>query len=335
MSDVVQSHSQSVVDFSPRTFGELMEFATLLAASNLVPKDYIGKKENIIVAVQWGHEIGLKPMQALQNIAVINGRPALWGDAMLAIVLASPLCKDVVEYFEGEGPKRTAVCIAKRHGREDKIQRFSFEDARTAGLATKQGPWSQYPPRMLQLRARGFALRDQFADVLRGLPVAELVLESVTRDMGPAEVVPPASITHSRTESVKRKMKRSEKPEGDCAVATLDEVLAAITRAQSADELAAAGELAAKLRTDEEKEIARTAYADKMAAARASARGDSLFDDGEITYAYVMDRIAHAATADELNDAHDLVRFVPDEQQRKELTEAGQARATSIVGEQA
>ncbi|WP_249214511.1 hypothetical protein [Burkholderia cenocepacia] len=114
-------------------------------------------------------------------------------------------------------------------------------------------------------------------------------------------------------------------------MATLDEVLAAITRAQSADELAAAGELAAKLRTDEEKEIARTAYADKMAAARASARGDSLFDDGEITYAYVMDRIAHAATADELNDAHDLVRFVPDEQQRKELTEAGQARATSSL----
>ncbi|MEB2499558.1 hypothetical protein [Burkholderia cenocepacia] len=332
MSDVVLSNNQPIVDFSPRTFGELMEFATLLANSNLVPKDYIGKKENIVVAVQWGNEIGLKPMQALQNIAVINGRPALWGDSMLAIVLASPLCKDVVEYFEGEGMQRTAVCIAKRNGREDKTQRFSFDDARTAGLLDKQGPWKQYPPRMLQLRARGFALRDQFADVLRGLPMAELVLESTTRDMGPADVVTPELPSHSRTESVKRKMKRTEPVDVEPTAPTLDDVLAAIGRAQTADELSAAGELAAKLRTSEEKDIARTAYADKMASARAAERGDSLFDDGAITYAYVMDRITRATAADDLNDAHDLIRFVPDEQHRKELTEAGHARAVELAG---
>ncbi|QUN44672.1 hypothetical protein KEH56_36495 [Burkholderia cenocepacia] len=211
MSDVVQSHNQSVVDFSPRTFGELMEFATLLAASNLVPKDYIGKKENIIVAVQWGNEIGLKPMQALQNIAVINGRPALWGDAMLAIVLASPLCKDVVEYFEGEGPKRTAVCIAKRHGREDKIQRFSFEDARTAGLADQARPVVAVSAAYVAASRAGFcsarsicrcAARPACRRTCTGIRYAR---HGTGRSCSAG-----IDFTHSRTESVKRKMKRSE-----------------------------------------------------------------------------------------------------------------------------
>jgi hypothetical protein len=46
-------------------------------------------------------------------------------------------------------------------------------DAKRAGLAGKSGPWSQYPERMLALRARGFALRNAFADALRGLITAE------------------------------------------------------------------------------------------------------------------------------------------------------------------
>ena len=52
---------------------------------------------------------------------------------------------------------------------------FSAEDAKRAGLAGKSGPWTQYPDRMMQLRARAFALRDTFADKLRGINVREEV----------------------------------------------------------------------------------------------------------------------------------------------------------------
>jgi hypothetical protein len=41
-----------------------------------VSKDYGGQPEDIMVALQLGSEVGLRPMEALQNIAVINGRPA-------------------------------------------------------------------------------------------------------------------------------------------------------------------------------------------------------------------------------------------------------------------
>ncbi len=160
--------------FTPQTMTEAMEFSERLSNSQMVPKNYQGKPTDILVAMQWGFEIGLAPMQALQNISVINGKPSVYGDAAMALVQASPVCEDVEEYFEGEGtPNPIAVCIAHRKGRKPVTAKFSVEDAKRAGLWGKQGPWSAYPKRMLQMRARGFALRDAFPDVLKGLITAE------------------------------------------------------------------------------------------------------------------------------------------------------------------
>jgi len=57
------------------------------------------------------------------------------------------------------------------------LGQFSMADAARAGLKGKSGPWQQYPQRMLQMRARGFALRDAFPDVLRGLISAEVAMD--------------------------------------------------------------------------------------------------------------------------------------------------------------
>lgn len=159
--------------FAPTTITEAMEFSKMLSESQMVPKQYQGKPQDIMVCVQWGMEIGLAPLQALQNIAVINGKPSVYGDAAMALVQASPVCEDVQEFFEGEGGELTAVCVATRKGRKPVIAKFSVNDAKRAGLWAKQGPWSAYPKRMMQMRARGFALRDAFPDVLKGLITAE------------------------------------------------------------------------------------------------------------------------------------------------------------------
>jgi hypothetical protein len=181
-----------LVDLSPKSLDEAMKLADMLAASSIVPKDFVGKPGNIIVAIQWGAEVGLKPMQAMQGIAVVNGRPTIWGDAALALVLASPVCKDVLEFYEGDGDDYKAVCIAQRHGKEDKRQEFSIKDAKAAGLFGKQGPWTQYRDRMLQMRARSFGLRDQFADVLKGMSIREEVSDftHIEKDITPAKQTP-------------------------------------------------------------------------------------------------------------------------------------------------
>ena len=172
-------------DLSPQTFDQALTFSQYLADSDMVPKDYKGKPGNCLIAMQWGAEVGLKPLQALQNLAVINGRPALWGDSVIAIVRGSPLCEYVIETDDGQ----TATCKVKRRGEPEQIRTFSMVDARAAGLAGRQGPWTQFPKRMRQMRARAFALRDVFPDVLRGLPVAEEVMD-LPKDMGQAHELP-------------------------------------------------------------------------------------------------------------------------------------------------
>jgi len=171
---------------APQSIDEAIRFAEIMSKSNLVPKDFSGNVGNILVAVQWGMELGLQPMQAMQNIAVINGRPSLWGDAVIALVKSSPACEYVVE----ETSDDAAVCRVKRHGEPEQSRTFTKADALKAGLLNKQGPWTQYPKRMLQMRARSWALRDVFPDVLRGMPIAEELQDMPTeKDMGSAVVV--------------------------------------------------------------------------------------------------------------------------------------------------
>jgi hypothetical protein len=156
------------------SFEDAFRFSKMVASSEFAPKDFRGKPESCMLAIQHGSEVGLSPMQSLQSIAVINGRPTIWGDAALALVQSSPVCEYVREFTEGEGDGLVAVCEAKRKGYpQPTVVRFSMADAKRAGLAGKTGPWSSYPARMCALRARGFALRNAFADALRGLITAE------------------------------------------------------------------------------------------------------------------------------------------------------------------
>ena len=162
--------------FEPATFGELVEFSKIVARSDVVPKAFKGKPDDVLVAIQMGAELGLKPLQSLQNVAVINGRPSLWGDAMLALVITHRDCIDVRETTDPDG---TARCVVMRRGRDPVERTFSDADAKAAGLDRKEGPWQQYRGRMKQLRARGFALRDAFPDALRGVSMAEEVRDEV------------------------------------------------------------------------------------------------------------------------------------------------------------
>ncbi len=166
----------------PQTFDQLVTFAEMAAQSDLMPKDYRGKPANIMIAVQLGSELGFAPMQALTSISVINGRPAVWGDGMIGLCRQSPICEDIQESIAGEGDAMVATCIAKRRGSSPVTSRFSVADAKKAGLWGKQGPWQQYPARMLQNRARGFCLRDAFPDLLRGLKTVEELRDTPADD---------------------------------------------------------------------------------------------------------------------------------------------------------
>lgn len=156
----------------PNSINEAMQMAEMLSKSQMVPKSYQNRPNDTLVAMMMGSELGLNPIQAIQNIAVINGKPAIYGDALLALVQNHPKFGGHEEHFDDK--TMTATCTVWRRG-EDKQHSVSFSqaDAQQAGLWGKSGPWTQYPKRMLMWRARGYALRDKFADALGGLITVE------------------------------------------------------------------------------------------------------------------------------------------------------------------
>ena len=159
----------------PKSLTEAMEFSEVLSKSGLVPDAYRGKPSNILVAIQWGYEIGLPPMQSLSNINIINGRATLWGDGLVAVCKKHPDYYGMKEWLEGD----TAFCSVKRKVKdtvEETIREFSLEDATKAGLMNKSN-WKGYPKRMLAQRARGFALRDAFPDAIKGIITTEEAID--------------------------------------------------------------------------------------------------------------------------------------------------------------
>lgn len=146
--------------------------ANLIAASGLAPAQ-LSKPEQIVVAAAMGAEIGLSFMQSLQSIAVINGRPTVWGDALLALVENTGELAEMVETVENGVATCKVTRLRKNGTKRSTVETFSMQDAEKAGLAGKVGPWKQYPNRMLKMRARTFALRDLFPDVLKGITSRE------------------------------------------------------------------------------------------------------------------------------------------------------------------
>jgi hypothetical protein len=189
MSTEISTHTTPARGLALQSFDDAWRFWQMVAKTPFAPKDFQNKPEACLLAGQHGAELGLGPMQSLQCIAVINGRPTIWGDAALALVQSSSVCEFVSESVDGDGEQMVATCVAKRRGYPaPSAVKFTVADAKKAGLWGKSGPWTQYPKRMLQLRARGFALRDAFPDVLKGLVTAE---EAQDYPQQPAAPVPP------------------------------------------------------------------------------------------------------------------------------------------------
>jgi hypothetical protein len=167
---------------TPQTTDDAWKIATALAKSPLIPKAFQGAPGDVIIAANMGARLGLDIFSAMQSIAVVNGRPTLWGDAMLAVCQARTDWRGQTVAWSGEAATPCCtVTIRRQVGQavDEYAGQFSAEDAKKAGLWTKQGPWSQYPRRMLELRARAFALRGAFADALLGFHAREEVEDYV------------------------------------------------------------------------------------------------------------------------------------------------------------
>lgn len=193
----------------PSDIDQVWRLATIIAESGMAPKDFKTQAQ-ITVAIMHGLEIGLSPLQALQRIAIINGRPAVWGDAVIGLVEARNAAEYIVEEIKMEGGEQVAYCRTKRKGRPNEVVRkFSVSQAKRARLWDERpvvrryrnnqpvdlpndSPWYRFPERMLQMRARGLCIRDVYPDILGGMYLVEELEEPGDNaiDITPVEAQP-------------------------------------------------------------------------------------------------------------------------------------------------
>lgn len=192
MNSLIQSNKTDF-PFGITNQQDFYGFCAKIQNSNLVPKSFKGNPIEIMCAALFGASKGLDFFSSLRGIAVINGTPTIWGDTALAMIQRSGLLEDMEEYFEGDllttidgngnsfydlkGSNIVAYCKVKRNNKNSITRSFSLKEAFAAGLVQRSDCWKKYPKRMLQMRARGFALRDQFSDVLEGINLREELIE--------------------------------------------------------------------------------------------------------------------------------------------------------------
>lgn len=153
----------------------------MVPSSLLVPGDDRATLARVTIALETGACLGLTAAQSLASIMVVNGRACLWGDGIAAKVLSSGSLAGYSITWNGSGDELTCAVSALRlvrladgtYARIPFAGSFGVAEARTAGLWGKGGPWRSYPRRMLFCRARAMCLRDGWADVLIGLPLAD------------------------------------------------------------------------------------------------------------------------------------------------------------------
>jgi hypothetical protein len=150
--------------------------ARLIRQSGMAPTSFRNDQQ-IVIAVLRALELRIPIFQALEGMSVINNRIGIMGDLALALVQGSGLLEKKSVEYTGEGDELVCTLTIKRKGRSAQPYTFSVKEARNAGLYDRSTTWKGYPRRMCYYRALGFALRDEFPDVLKGIKTTEELMD--------------------------------------------------------------------------------------------------------------------------------------------------------------
>lgn len=160
-----QETSNAVEVHRPLTPAEVSwKTAQRIANTPFVPTAFRGKPESVFAAVLYGEELGLGPMQSLNSIHVIEGKPSMAPELMRALVFKAGHRIDVKVCMNDE----VILYGCRADSGSEATVKWTMKDAQNAGLAGR-GAWKTYPRAMLLARATSELCRMLFADVVAGL----------------------------------------------------------------------------------------------------------------------------------------------------------------------
>lgn len=173
MSDDSNPRALAII---PRNIAECTDLAERLAKSTLLPEKLRNKVPDVLMTIMAGQEMGLAPMAALRSFHVIEGKPVMSADGMVAVVLGS----GKAAYFRCVSATAERVVYETLRVGDDKPQQceWTIEMAKRAALHQKDN-WRAYPRAMLASRARSELARAVYPDVLAGCYTDDEIGKSV------------------------------------------------------------------------------------------------------------------------------------------------------------
>lgn len=183
----------TTMGFSNAGSFELMQRAAkLLASSTLVPKEYQGNLPNCVIALNMAQRVGADPLQVMQNLYVVHGRPGWSSQFLIATFNQCGRFTAMKFEFFGESGKDSWGCRAyateKETGERIVSSDITIKLAKDEGWHGKTGSkWKTMPQQMLMYRAASFLVRAYAPELSMGLQTQEEL-----RDVGE---VPAATVT--------------------------------------------------------------------------------------------------------------------------------------------
>lgn len=175
---------------------ERIQYAETLAESSLLPKQFQKQPANVLMAIEYGNSLELSPIQAIQEITVINGKPTASANLIGALVRKAGHRLRV----KADTATKTAVAQITRHDDPEYIYevRWDMERAKSAGLTGKDN-WKNYPEAMLKARAITEVAREACPEALMGINYTREELEDSTGFVEAPITVDPAVTTSQAT----------------------------------------------------------------------------------------------------------------------------------------
>lgn len=175
----VLNQPNNTVTFSDdKSFNHMQRVAKMLSSSSLVPESYRGDKNmaNVMVALEMANRVGASPLQVMQNLNVIKGKPSWSSQFIISSINSCGKFNRLKFDIAGKGMdmKCTAWAIEKETGdRLDGVE-ITMQMAKDEGWLNKEGSkWKTMPELMIRYRAAAFFGRLYVPEIMMGMLTME------------------------------------------------------------------------------------------------------------------------------------------------------------------
>ncbi len=165
--------------FSLQNFEHAQRVAKMIATSSLVPSQYQGKIENVMIAMEMANRMNISPLMVMQNLHIVKGNPGWSGSFVIAMINGSKRYDEDLEFeFSGDGDEYGCVAFAPKKGRRIESTKVTWKMVKGEGWLAKDGSkWKTMPDQMFRYRSAAFFGRAHTPDLLMGMQTAEEIID--------------------------------------------------------------------------------------------------------------------------------------------------------------